>query len=138
MQSHPFVVISWNVEISNELYLELLIKPRTEWTRTLHRSAINGNLRNSIALFSGPHGIPVEVEKYEYIFMIAKDYGIAAFLPLLKRLVSLIGGKCRVVRICVVWELCELDTKENADIVAPSINSILDQDKGLCWYQPGV
>jgi NAD(P)H-flavin reductase len=38
-------------------------------------------------LFSGLHGISALVCKYENVLMIASDFGVAAYLPYLKRLI---------------------------------------------------
>ena len=87
MQSHPFVVASWNGERPTKL--ELVIELHRGWTKALHSRAIavsgkNGGLGR--VLFTGPHGAVVPVGGYEHVFMVASDYGIVAHLPLLERL----------------------------------------------------
>jgi hypothetical protein len=107
LESHPFVVTSWNGR--HQRTLEFLIQPQRGWTRKLHSRAVNvsghsGGLEK--VLFTGPHGAPVPVEDYEYLFMIASGYGIVAHLPLLERLVQgVLAHEVRAVRIRLVWEL---------------------------------
>jgi NAD(P)H-flavin reductase len=94
--SHPFMVISW--EPSKQEFLDLLIEPHRGLTRDLLYYAKKGY--NPIAMFSGPHGPCVAMDKY----MVASGFGIAAQLPHLKRL--LYGYNTRVVqarRIHLVW-----------------------------------
>jgi len=107
-QSHPFVVALWTGQ--NQSSLELIIQPRRGWTRRLKRAQNS----NSIALFTGPHGVPVPVDDYEYIFMISSGYGIVANLPLLERLVmGTISREVRARRICLVWEVQDEGESDN-------------------------
>jgi hypothetical protein len=56
-------------------------------------------------LFTGPHGMIVPVGNYEYVFMVARGYGIIAQLPLLERLVQgTLAREVRARRICLIWE----------------------------------
>jgi predicted ferric reductase len=114
LQSHPFVVASWTGK--QQTVLELLIEPRNGWTKKLHSRAIDvsgqsGGLGR--VWFTGPHGRPVRVEGYEYIFMVATEYGIAPHLPLLERLVQgTLAREVRARRIRLVWvveDTCESD-----------------------------
>ena len=106
MQSHPFVVASWTGKQQRKL--ELVIEPCGRWTKRLHSRASglsgqNGGLGR--VLFTGPHGIAVPVENYEYVLMIASGYGILAQLPLLERLVQgTLAREARARRIRLVWE----------------------------------
>jgi hypothetical protein len=88
MQSHPFVVTSWTGK--QQTKLELIIEPRRGWTKKLRSRAITASGQSGglgRVLFTGPHGVPVPVDEYEYIFIVVSGYGIIAHLPLLERLV---------------------------------------------------
>jgi hypothetical protein len=107
LQSHPFVVTSWIGKKPTSL--ELLIEPRHGLTRRLQSLAVpkigyTGGLGR--VLFTGPHGISVPVDRYEYVFMVASGYGIIPHLPLLERLVQgALAHEVRARRIRLVWEL---------------------------------
>jgi NAD(P)H-flavin reductase len=107
LQSHPFVVTSWTGK--KQTSLELLIEPRHGWTKRLQSKAVtktghSGGLGR--VLFTGPHGISVPVDEYEYVFMVASGYGIIPHLPLLERLIQgALAHEVRARRICLVWEL---------------------------------
>jgi NAD(P)H-flavin reductase len=106
MQSHPFVVTSWTGK--QQTKLELIIEPRRGWTKKLHSRAITASGQSGglgRVLFTGPHGVPVPVDEYEYVIMVVSGYGIVAHLPLLERLVQgTLAREVRARRICLVWE----------------------------------
>lgn len=106
MQSHPFVVASWTGK--RQTKLELIIEPCHGWTKRLHSRAISVSGHSGglgIALFSGPHGIPVQVCNYGHHIMLASGYGIVALLPLLDRLVQgMQAHEAQARRICLAWE----------------------------------
>jgi Ferric reductase NAD binding domain len=61
------------------------------------------------ALFSGLHGISALVGEYENVLMIASGFGVAAYLPYLKRLIH--GYNARRVharQIHLVWQLSDM------------------------------
>lgn len=106
-QTHPFMVASWTG--TEQTTLELLIEPRRGWTKRLrsHASIMSGqNNGFGRVLFSGPHGVPVPIEKSEYIFMVASGYGIIPHLPLLERLVQgTLAHEVVARRIHLIWEI---------------------------------
>jgi NAD(P)H-flavin reductase len=110
VQSRPFAVVSWTGKQQKKL--DLVIEPRRGWTKRLHSRALtasgqNGGLHR--VFFTGPHGIPVPVGRYEYILMIASGYGIIAHLPLLERLVQgALAHEVRARRIRLVWEFDDI------------------------------
>lgn len=123
MQSHPFVVVSWTGK--EQTKLELVIQPRRGWTKKLHSRAMtvsgqNGGLGQVI--FTGPHGIPVPVDEYEYVFMIASGHGIIAQLPLLERLVlGTLAREVRARRIRLVWEFEDIGKPNYTLVFAPKM-----------------
>ena len=129
-ESHPFVVASWMGRQQRKL--ELIIKPRRGWTRRLSSRAVSvsgqsGGLGR--VLFTGPHGIPIPVDKYDHIFMIASDYGIIAHLPILERLVQgTLAHEVRARRIRLVWEFEDLELYKT---VYPALNRALAEDRHL-------
>jgi NAD(P)H-flavin reductase len=126
LQSHPFTVTSWSEQ--KQQYLDLLIEPRKGWTRKLLDSgkeneellSKRGNkefasnlsgLNSHLALFSGPHGISIQVADYETVLLVASGFGIASQLPYLRQLIYGYNAcKTRSRRIHLVWQL-ETDGK---------------------------
>lgn len=116
LQAHPFVVISW-AELPQDS-LELFIEPRRGWTRNLLYHAKYGRAEHSPVLFSGPHGKSVCMDGYRSVLMIASDFGIAAQLPYLKRLIQ--GYNARQLearRIHLVWQIQDLGRSLRSDIL---------------------
>jgi len=118
LQVHPFVVASWSEE--EQEYLDLFIQPRSgftqkllDYTRTtdnVFESFSEKNLSkvssSCLALFTGPHGARVSVDKYETVLMVAGGFGIAAQLSYLKQLIyGYNTSKTRTRRIHLVWQL---------------------------------
>jgi NAD(P)H-flavin reductase len=85
LQTHPFTVISWDAKGQDTL--DLLIEPRRGLTRELLNHAKKGYTINPLVMFSGPHGIKVPMGEYESVLMVASGFGIAAFVPHLKKLI---------------------------------------------------
>jgi len=104
MQTHPFVVTSWTGK--KQTSLELLIEPRHKWTKRLQSRAMTASGHSSglgRVLFTGPHGISMPVDGYEYVFMVASGYGIIPQLLLLERLVQgALAHEARARRIRLV------------------------------------
>lgn len=104
MQSHPFVVTSWTGK--KQTSLELLIEPRHGWTKRLQSRAITASGHSGglgRVFFTGPHGISLPVDEYEYVFMVTSGYGIIPQLPLLERLVQgALAHEARARRIRLV------------------------------------
>jgi hypothetical protein len=152
IQSHPFVVASWTGK--QQKNLELVIEPRRGLTKKLHSCTITASGQNGglgRVLFTGPHGAVVPVDEYEYVFMIASDYGIVAHLPLLERLVQgTLAREVRARRICLVWEFEDIGKSDvyNSCVsylkvielykaVYPLLNWVLLEDRKLgnnCIY----
>ena len=104
LQTHPFTVISW--EANEQDTLELLIEPRRGLTRELLSCTKKGYTINPVVIFSGPHGVTVPMGEYENVLMVASGFGIAAFVPYLKKL--LYGYNTRAVRarrVHLVWQI---------------------------------
>ena len=142
LQSHPFVVISWAEKPQN--HLDLFIEPRGGWTHELLRHVLNGSATHSPVLFSGPHGKTVCMVGHEIILMIAKDFGIAAQLPYLKRLIHGYNTRqLRARRVHLVWQVRDISkslkhisfittknlTRPDVAIAAQTLlNGALDED----------
>jgi NAD(P)H-flavin reductase len=104
LQTHPFVVISWAKQAQGDL--ELLVEPRRGLTRELLYHDRNGDSRNALVLFSGPHGKSVPMAHCENILMVASGFGIAAHLPYLKQLIHGYNAReIRARRIHLVWQV---------------------------------
>lgn len=120
LQSHPFVVTSW--ADGKQKSLDLFIEPRRGLTRELlsHVGAADSRL----VLFGGPHGISAPVDKYETILMVASDFGIAAHLPYLKRLIHGYNArKVRARRIHLVWQLSDIGESRTDLCLVPWLTS---------------
>jgi NAD(P)H-flavin reductase len=123
LQSHPFTVTSWSNE--EQECLELLVEPRSGWTRKLLERASadakivreeaelgpagNGvdftKLPSHFALFSGPHGRSAPVADYETVLLISSGFGICSQLPYLRLLLYGYNAcKTRNRRIHVIWQ----------------------------------
>ena len=117
VQSHPFIIASWTE--SDPIYIELLIKPENGFTNNLWDVAIKyknpeeGEIsdheypaKSWMIWYSGPYGNPESIDDYGSVLMIATDFGVAAYMPILQ---ELIRGyeKCRVRtrRVHLVWQL---------------------------------
>ncbi|KFY03642.1 hypothetical protein V490_00110 [Pseudogymnoascus sp. VKM F-3557] len=125
LQTHPFTVISWDAK--DQVKLDLLIEPRRGLTRELLYHAKKGYTINPLVMFSGPHGANLSMGEYESVLMVASGFGIAAFVPHLKKLIY--GYNTRAVRtrrIHLVWQI-----KSEADGLAVQevLNSALKEDK---------
>lgn len=110
------MVISW-AELPQDS-LELFIEPRRGWTRKLLYHAQHGRTEHSPVLLSGPHGKSVCMDGYGSVLMIASDFGIAAQLPYLKRLIH--GYNARQLetrRIHLVWQIQDLGKSLRSDIL---------------------
>ncbi|ELR08502.1 hypothetical protein GMDG_00566 [Pseudogymnoascus destructans 20631-21] len=125
LQTHPFTVISWDAKDQDRL--DLLIEPRRGLTRELLYHAKKGYTINPLVVFSGPHGASLSMGEYESVLMVASGFGIAAFVPHLKKLIH--GYNTRAVqtrRIHLVWQI-----KNEADglTVQELLNIALEEDK---------
>lgn len=114
LQSHPFTVVRWENE--EQTGLDLLVEPRSGWTRKLLELAdadaklrpaevdIN-QLPSHLALFTGPHGRSVPVADYETVLLISSGFGICSQLPYLRLLLHSDNAcKTRGRRIHVIWQ----------------------------------
>ncbi|ELR10088.1 hypothetical protein GMDG_04488 [Pseudogymnoascus destructans 20631-21] len=104
LQTHPFTVISWDAKDQDRL--DLLIEPRRGLTREMLYHAEKGYTNNLLVMFSGPHGGTLSMGEYESVLMVASGFGIAAFVPHLKKLIY--GYNTRAVRthcIHLVWQI---------------------------------
>jgi NAD(P)H-flavin reductase len=108
VQSHPFVVTSWAPGRRNTL--DLFIEPRRGLTHELLKHAKNDNVaRSHLVLFSGPHGISVDMGMYEKIVIVANGFGIGAHLPYLRRLIHGHSSReFRIRRIHLVWQIQDI------------------------------
>ncbi|KAK1506528.1 FAD-binding domain-containing protein [Colletotrichum costaricense] len=138
LESHPFVVTSWDEAAQNTL--ELFIKPRRGFTSRLLRYSDHRAIPH-LAFFSGPHGVSVPVWDYEAVFMMATDHGIAALVPYLRKLVHGYNNcKGRTRQIHLVWQVSSLGKDDaplrDGRLTGPGIvhaaqsflNPILDDD----------
>ena len=102
LQSHPFVVTSW--EEGKQDNLQLIVEPHKGLSGKLLSHAKNNRPR--FVLFSGPHGRSAEVDDYEVVLLVADGFGIAALLPYLKKLIHGYNNrKACTLRIHLVWQI---------------------------------
>ncbi|KAH8721012.1 Ferric/cupric reductase transmembrane component 2 [Beauveria bassiana] len=102
-QTHPFVVTSWSQKPQE--HLDLFIEPRRGFTKDLLRLAEHGPT-TSMAWFSGPHGKPLPISRYENVVMLATESGIAAHLPYLKKLAhDQRSHEIPVRRVHLIWQM---------------------------------
>ena len=107
LQSHPFIVISW-AEKPQE-YLDLFVEPRGGLTQKLLSRAQKGGTTHFPLLFSGPHGKSICMDDCDKILLVASDFGIAAQLPYLKRLIRGYNERrLRAQRVHLVWQVRDL------------------------------
>ena len=108
LQSHPFVVTSW--ADTQQTTLDFFIQPRRGFTRDLlYLARTSAQTKTSWVAFSGPHGRPVQVEKYEKVFLMADGAGIATQLPFLKKLIHLYQARRAFTRkIHLVWQISDI------------------------------
>ncbi|KFZ02687.1 hypothetical protein V500_00025 [Pseudogymnoascus sp. VKM F-4518 (FW-2643)] len=142
LQTHPFTVISWDAKDQDRL--DLLIEPRRGLTRELLYHAKKCYTINPLVVFSGPHGASLSMGEYESVLMVASGFGIAAFVPHLKKLIY--GYNTRAVRtrrIHLVWQIkneggiavCNMQIRTKANSVADGLtvqellNIALEEDK---------
>ena len=120
VQSHPFMIAAWTERReSKTMDLELLVKPKSGFTKTLMAVAKNQLDRDGseksgeeplsdtwMVWYSGPHGSPESIGNYGSVLMIATGFGIASQTSILQELVR--GhAKCQVKtrRLHLVWQL---------------------------------
>lgn len=115
LQSHPFTLISWTR--GRPMLVDLLVEPRTGFTRRLLQYACDGSLTSPapedyssldfrIVCFSGPHGSATDVGDFGSVLLIATEHGIAAQLPVLKELISGFNRcEVRTRRVHLVWQM---------------------------------
>ena len=110
LQSHPFVISSWNNPDTGPMQIQLLVEPRDGLTRQLYRLC-NSQLEKTktyqhLVLYGGPYGGDASLRQYGSILLVASGQGIAALLPHLKDVLDSYM-KCQVVtrRIHLVWLL---------------------------------
>ena len=108
-QSHPFMVLSWQEEPQKEL--KLVIFHQEGWTRRIFNlcqpiGPPDGERRlETIALFTGPHGIPLLTDGYENILVVAQEFGMLACVPYLRKVIhEYEKAKSTVLRIHVAFE----------------------------------
>jgi FAD-binding domain len=110
--SHPFTVVSWSPDPVKEL--KLFIQQRKGFTSRLQSRAELHSTSSSVSrmLFSGPHGSGPPVWDYEHILFFVQDYGIAAALPHLQKLVlGRARGHNKPRRVHVLWHVHEIGMK---------------------------
>ncbi|KUL81281.1 hypothetical protein ZTR_09810 [Talaromyces verruculosus] len=125
-QVHPFMVTSWSH--SAQETLDILIQPRRGFSRELlkHARAAPQGSASLRAFIIGPHGMSNKVDRYESVVLVANDFGIAAAIPYLKKLVySYNTSASRTRRVHLVWEVDNLDI---AIAVQATLNSLLEDD----------
>ncbi|KAJ3453493.1 hypothetical protein MRS44_013555 [Fusarium solani] len=81
LQIHPFTVASWSPDAAETLVVFAEI--RKGFTSSLRNKVRFGDSQ-SFAMFTGPHGSRLPVDKYDHVLLIATDLGIVALLPYLQ------------------------------------------------------
>lgn len=113
LQIHPFTVASWSPDAAETLVIFAEI--RKGFTSSLHHQVRFGDSQ-SFAMFTGPHGSRLPVDKYDHVLLVATDLGIVALLPYLQWLThahhahQLEEGtnrfkSCRNIHL--IWHLCD-------------------------------
>ncbi|KAI6080158.1 ferric-chelate reductase [Hypoxylon rubiginosum] len=123
VQTHPFTVVSWSD--TPQTSLDLFIEPRRGLTQDLLRLAAYGPT-TSLAIWSGPHGKVLPVDRHENILLLATGFGIAAHLPYVKKLVyHHRARRTPVRRVHLVWQMDDFDIGIAAQ---PLLNEALVED----------
>lgn len=109
-QIHPFTVASWSPDAVDTMVIFADI--HKGFTRSLHSRARFGDWQG-VAIFTGPYGARLPVDKYSHVMLIATDLGVVALLPYLQWLTHAHHAHqleeefraCR--RIHLIWHLCD-------------------------------
>jgi hypothetical protein len=66
---------------------------------------VYGNHRPLRAVFSGPHGVSAPVDNFSTVLMFASDFGFAAHVPYITKLLREYQGSGRGTRVHLVWDV---------------------------------
>ena len=139
--SHPFTITSWSPDPVRRF--ELFIQRRQGFTSRLHdRAELHRDISvQSRMLFSGPHGSSLRVWDFEHVLLFVQDFGIAAALPHLQKLVhGRARGQRKTRRVHVLWHVnnigirravtlgASLTTVDARQAVTPTINDLFHAD----------
>jgi predicted ferric reductase len=104
-QSHPFAIAWWkNNEDGKASTISLLVQRRRGFTLKLLN--LRGNQNTFLAWVDGPYGVPVNLDSYTRVLMIATGFGIAAQISYIKELLD-DNDRMANREIFVGWELRE-------------------------------
>ncbi|KAH7112390.1 hypothetical protein EDB81DRAFT_848884 [Dactylonectria macrodidyma] len=81
LQLHPFTVTSWSSDPTDTLVV--FAKIRQGFTSNLSKQLKAGDSQKW-AMFTGPHGSKLPVDRYDSVFLVATGFGIVALLPYLQ------------------------------------------------------
>jgi len=124
--SHPFTITSWPPYPVRRF--ELFIQRRQGFTSRLHdRAELHRDIFvQSRMLFSGPHGSSLRVWDFEHVLFFVQDFGIAAALPHLQKLMhGRARGQRKTRRVHVLWHVNNIDARQ---AVTPTINDLFHAD----------
>jgi len=127
LQSHPFVVASCTE--GQQTTLELLIGPQKGLSSKFLRNSTYDS--DSLALFSGPHGLSAPLAEFETVLLVASGLGIAAQLPYLRHLIRGYNDfQVRTRRIHLVWQLESLGKQTGIPPPLSPHRPVADADRG--------
>jgi predicted ferric reductase len=127
-QAHPFVPVWWSYEADGTAVVEFLVQRKEGFTRHL-ASAASTNIR---ALVEGPYGCEKDFGSYGTVLMFATNFGIAAQLPYLKRLIEDFRARKVVTRrLRVYWQVQEAVEKAIGQCVKEWMTELLAGDSSL-------
>jgi NAD(P)H-flavin reductase len=107
-QSHPFTIVWWEKKNDNRKAesISLLVQVQSRFTRELLN--LSHKAFTFITWVDGPYGIPVNLNPYKRVLMIATGIGIAAQISYIKELLDNHNESSLANRtIIVVWEVEE-------------------------------
>lgn len=90
-------------------------------------------------MFSGPHGKPLPLYRYENILMLTTGFGIAAHLPYLKKLIHDHKHEATFVRrIHLVWQIERMGTVRKVKYMLCPLTFVRRRHRGSEAAQPGA
>ena len=128
-QAHPFVPVWWRHQADGTAKIELLIRTQTGFTLQLSKFPVGAVFRTVV---EEPYGYEQKFGSFGTVLIFAKNFGIAAQLPYLKRLVEDFKERTVVTRqVHVYWQVNQEVDAAIGQCVADWINDLLRGDTSL-------
>lgn len=103
-KSHPFTIVWWTCQKDGSATIEILVEKKKGFTRRL--ASLNINMVKFNVLVEGPYGYEKNISSYSNVLLFGTNFGIAAQIPYLRRLIE--GYKQLKImtrRVRVFWEV---------------------------------